>query len=206
MHLDKCFRKKHKRKASQVAWDSLGAVGQLSIFLIAFMSSTLAISIFLARAKRRRKDGESYLGFLIRDVQGRKKKKRKKLRKKIGNGTLDEDLLSDGEENVRTVPARPGRSSKKTTSSAKSIRSKSKSKRAKDDSDNKSVKSSRSRSKSRTRAKSKARTKEGADEADEAKSTKPSRSRSRSRARGTSKSVKRDSKNKKDDNSRRQLV
>ena len=206
MHLDKCFRKKHKRKASQVAWDSLGAVGQLSIFLIAFMSSTLAISIFLARAKRRRKDGESYLGFLIRDVQGRKRKKRKKLRKKIGKGKLDEDLLSDVEENVRTVPARPGRPSKKTTRSAKSIRSKSKSKRVNDDSDSRSLKSSQSRSKSRTRSRSRARTKGSSEEDDEVKSAKSFGSRSRSGTRGRSKSVKRDSKSKKDDSSRRQLV
>ena len=164
MHLDKCFRKKHARKASSVAWDSLGAVGQLSIFLIAFMSSTLTISIFLARAKRRRQDGESYFGFFVRDIQGQKKKKRKKLRKRVGRGTLDEDLLSDDDE-FRSVPARPGKraSSKKPSGRAKSItRSKSKSTRnsvpdtpidAADKSTNSSR--SRSRSKSRTRSRSK---------------------------------------------------
>ncbi|KAL7534087.1 hypothetical protein ACHAXR_005628, partial [Thalassiosira sp. AJA248-18] len=123
MHLDKCFRKKHVRRSSSVAWDSLGAVGQLSVFLIAFMASTLTISIFLARAKRRRQDGESYLGFLVRDIRGQKKKKRKKLRKKVGRGTLDEDLLSDDDEGgFRSVPARPG---KKPPTSVRSNRSRS---------------------------------------------------------------------------------
>lgn len=157
-HLDKCFRKKHPRKATSVAWESLGAVGQLSVVLIAFMSMTLATSIFLARAKERRHDGESYLGFLMRDLKPKKKQKRKKLRKRIGNGTLDEDLLSDDDEvGFRSVPARPGKSS----SSKKSTRSKSKTRRVqRSDSDEKSVKSaksarSRSRSKSKTRSRSK---------------------------------------------------
>lgn len=171
MHLDKCFRKKHKRKASSVAWDSLGTVGQLSIILIAFMSSTLAISIFLARARRHRHKGESYLGFIIRDIQGRKKKKRKKLRKRVGRGTLDVDLLSDDDENegFRSVPARPGRSAAKSGGSARTVRSKSSTGRSKsksrvpsNDADDRSVKSgrssrSRSRSKSRTRGRSKSK-------------------------------------------------
>jgi len=162
MHLDKCFRKKHARKASSVAWDSLGAVGQLSIFLIAFMASTLTMSIFLARAKRRRRDGESYLGFLVRDLQG-KKKKRKKLRKKVGHGTLDEDLLSD-DDAFRSVPARPGKSDRSKSSKrskSKSFRSKSKSKKSSPemslDADSVSEKSSRSRSQSRSRSRSRSK-------------------------------------------------
>ncbi|KAL7554676.1 hypothetical protein ACHAWF_018218 [Thalassiosira exigua] len=178
MHLDKCFRMKHARKATSVAWDSLGTVGQLSIFLIAFMSSTLTISIFLARAKRRRQDGESYLGFLVRDIQGRKTTKKKMLRKRVGRGTLDMDLLGDEDEGgFRSVPARPGRPSTKKSSrsgcsksvSSKGSRSKSKVRRVppKSEGDEKSIKtksskmssgslkSSRSRSKSRTRSRSK---------------------------------------------------
>ena len=181
MHLDKCFRKKHARKATAVVWDSLGTVGQLSVILIAFMSSTLTISIFLARAKRRRHDGESYISFLIRDMQPRKKTKGKKLRKRvIGRGILDEDLLGDGDDegDFRTVPARPGKSSK----SVKSVRSK--------------TKQNRSRSKSKTRKGSPER---------EDKSVKSARSRSKSRTRSRSKSVKRSEKKKEDDN-RRQLV
>jgi len=177
MHLDKCYKKKHARKASSVAWDSLGTVGQLSIILIAFMSSTLAISIFLARAKRSRQDGESYIGFIIRDIQGRKKKKRKKLRKRVvGRGTLDEDLLSDDDMGgFRSVPARPGsKSSKKVSSTIRSVRSKSKTKRSdrsksksrrglpdtpveSDDKSLKSTRSSRSRSRSKTGTRSRSR-------------------------------------------------
>lgn len=173
MHLDKCFRIKHARSASSVAWDSLGAVGQLSILLIAFMSSTLTISIFLARAKRRRQDGESYLGFLIRDIQGRKKKKRKKLRKRAGHGTLDDDLLSDDDAGgFRSVPARPGISSKRSSSArpprsrsstAKRSRSKSKAHRVApmeaEDKSAKMVKPSQSRTRSKSRTKARSRSK-----------------------------------------------
>jgi hypothetical protein len=115
-HSDKCFRKKHARKTSAVAWDALGAIGQLSMFLLFFMATTLSISLFLAKARRMKNDGESYLGFLIRDLQGdpNKKRKKKKLRKKVGKrGVLDKDLLEDEppEEynKTRTVPARLGK-------------------------------------------------------------------------------------------------
>ena len=173
MHLDKCYRRKHARRAAYsaiVAWDSLGLVGQLSVVLVAFMTLTLSISIFLARANQRRRDGESYLGFLIRDIQGKKPGKRKKLRKKraVGRGALDEELLSDDDSGVefRAVPARPGRSSSKVSRMRARSRSKSRtrSKRVEDDDDDestepdarstaKSVKSSRS-SRSRSRSKS----------------------------------------------------
>ncbi len=110
--LDKCFRQKHALKASSVAWDALGAVGQFSIFLLFFMASTLTLSIFHARARSRKNDGESYLSFFIRDMVGEPKKRKKKLRrKKTGRGTLDQDLLEDEQHDnkIRTVPARPGR-------------------------------------------------------------------------------------------------
>lgn len=181
--LDKCYRKKHIRKASSVAWDSLGTVGQLSFFLLAFMASTLAISIFLARAKRRRRDGESYFGFFVRDIQGGKKK-RKKLRKKVGPG-LDADLLSEDDQDLRNVPGRPG----KSRSSRKSKSSKS--------------------SKSRARSKSVKRSSKKDDESLEEKKSSKSRARSKSRTRARSKSARR---NRKDDDdsddnpSRRQLV
>ena len=200
MHLDKCFRIKHARSASSVAWDSLGAVGQLSIFLIAFMSSTLTISIFLARAKRRRQDGESYLGFFIRDIQGRKKKKRKKLRKRVGRGMLDQDLLSDEDEGVfRNVPAPPGRSSKRS-SSVRPPRSKSSNTR-------------RSRSKSMARRRPPMNNEDqSANSNMSVKPPKPSKSRerSKSRIRSRSKSTKRSTEESSDDNGsktpRRQLV
>lgn len=184
MHLDKCFRRKHARRASSaiVAWDSLGLVGQLSIVLVAFMSLTLSISIFLARANQRRRDGESYLGFLIRDIQGRKEGKRKKLRKKqAGRGTLDEELLSD-EESFRAVPARPGRLSAKASRGSRS------------------VSRARSRSKSRTRRCAV----EDDDEIDAKSTIKSVKSSRSSRSRSRSKSAKRSSTTK--DSSRRQLV
>ena len=186
MHLDKCFQKKHARTASSIAWSSLGAVGQLSIYLLAFMASTLTVSIFLARAKRRRKDNESYFGFLVREIQGRKKK-RKKLRKRIGHGVLDEDLLSGDEDNAfRSVPARPG----------KSVRPRSSSRRSKSRARSKSISSKRSKD-----------SKEPSSDVDD-QSRKSTRSRSRSKTRSRSKSVKRDNKPSGDDEGapRRQLV
>lgn len=117
--LDKCFRQKHALKASSVAWDALGAVGQFSIFLLFFMASTLTLSIFHARARSRKNDGESYLSFFIRDMVGEPKKRKKKLRrKKVGRGTLDQDLLENEQvdNKIRTVPARPGRMASKKKS------------------------------------------------------------------------------------------
>mmetsp|Transcript_58169 Transcript_58169/g.123352 ORF Transcript_58169/g.123352 Transcript_58169/m.123352 type:complete len:833 (+) Transcript_58169:2-2500(+) len=198
MHLDKCFKKKHARKAASVAWDSLGAVGQLSVILIAFMSSTLTISIFLARAKRRRQDGESYLGFLIRDIQGRKRKKRKKLRKrKAGRGKLDEDLLSDDDNDeggFRSVPARPGKSSSRKPggrpprSSTRPPRPGStRRSRSKSRADDMPVSSSRSRSIRRSRSRSKADRAldtPGASMDEEEKTVKSSRNKSKSTSRG----------------------
>jgi hypothetical protein len=179
MHLDRCYRRKHARRASSavVAWDSLGLVGQLSVLLVAFMTLTLSVSIFLARANQRRREGESYLGFFIRDIQGRKHGKRKKLRKRAGIGALDEEFLSDDDSGVefRTVPSRPGRSSGKVSRGARSV--------------------SRSKSRPRTHTGEE----DEIDEKSTAKSVKSSRS---SRSRSRSKSAKRSSK----DSSRRQLV
>ena len=96
-HLDKCFQRRARPKVSAVAWDSLGQVGQASVFLISFMAITLAFSLFIARARKKRKKGESYLGFFIRDTFRRKKKrksrkKKKSLRRKLKG--LDKDLES----------------------------------------------------------------------------------------------------------------
>jgi len=77
-HLDRCFRKRTRPKASAVVWDSLGAVGQFTLFLLVFMSVTLAVSIFLARARKRRKKGETYMAFLMRDAKRKGKKRKKK--------------------------------------------------------------------------------------------------------------------------------
>jgi len=87
-HLDKCFRKRYKPKASAVAWDALGTIGQFSVMLVVFMAVTLSVSIFLARARKKRRRGEGYLGFFFRDLS-RKRKKRRKTR----NGDLNEKML-----------------------------------------------------------------------------------------------------------------
>jgi hypothetical protein len=96
-HLDRCAKRfsSHHMKASSVAWNSLGGFGQLSIFLVSFMAATLSISLFLARAKKRRRKGESYYDFMMRDWNrgsGRGRKKKKKSRRSMNRG-LDEDLL-----------------------------------------------------------------------------------------------------------------
>ena len=97
-HLDKCFRKRYKPKASAVAWDALGSVGQFSVMLVAFMAVTLSISIFLARARKKRRRGESYLGFFFRDLT---RKRRKKRRKK--GSTLEDGLLDGGSRRSKST-------------------------------------------------------------------------------------------------------
>jgi hypothetical protein len=127
-HLDKCFRKRYKPKASAVAWDALGSIGQFSVMLVVFMAVTLSISIFLARARKKRRRGESYLGFFFRDLT----RKRRKKRRKTKNADLEEKML-DG-------ASRRSKSSKRTSS-----RSRSKSRR-------RSKSASKDRSGSRTRS------------------------------------------------------
>jgi len=88
-HLDKCFRKRYKPKASAVAWSALGSVGQFSVMVVACMAVTLSISIFLARARKKRRRGESYLGFFFRDLTRKRRKKRKKKGSTMEDGLLD---------------------------------------------------------------------------------------------------------------------
>ncbi len=95
VHLDKCFRKRYKPKASAVAWDALGTIGQFSVMLIVFMAVTLSVSIFLARARKKRRRGESYVGFFLRDIS------RKKKRRKTRNADLNEKML-DGSSSRRS--------------------------------------------------------------------------------------------------------
>jgi len=124
-HLDKCVKMNFKNKAGSVAWASLGPIGQLSIFLVTFMAVTLSASIFLARARKRRRRGESYLRFLVRDVAAAGKKKRKKLRKKrrTKNRDLEEDMLAG------RPPRSSGGSRSKSKSRGGSSRSKSRERR-----------------------------------------------------------------------------
>ncbi|KAL3907536.1 MAG: hypothetical protein SGILL_008833 [Bacillariaceae sp.] len=108
-HLDKCFRKRYKPKASAVAWDALGSIGQFSVMLVVFMAVTLSISIFLARARKKRRRGESYLGFFFRDLT----RKRRKKRRKNKNADLEVKMLPDG-------ASRRSKSSKRGTSRSRS--------------------------------------------------------------------------------------
>jgi hypothetical protein len=129
-HLDKCFRKRYKPKASAVAWDALGSVGQFSVMLVVFMAVTLSISIFLARARKKRRRGESYLGFFFRDLT---RKRRKKKRRK-GTG-LEEGMLDSASS----------RKSKSSSSKRGSSRSRSKSRLRSKSSSGKSRDGSKSR-------------------------------------------------------------
>lgn len=113
--LDKCVRKRYKPKPSAVAWDALGSVGQMSVMLVLFMAITLSVSIFLARARKKRRRGESYLGFFFRDLT----RKRKKKRRKTGKG-LDERMLPE-------VSSRRSRSAGRRTTRSKSTNRRSKS-------------------------------------------------------------------------------
>jgi hypothetical protein len=116
-HLDKCFRKRYKPKASAVAWDALGSVGQFSVMLVVFMAVTLSISIFLARARKKRRRGESYLGFFFRDLT----RKRRKKRRKKGTSELEESMLPE-------TASRRSKSSKRGSSRSRSKSTKRRSK------------------------------------------------------------------------------
>ena len=113
-HLDKCFRKRYKPKASAVAWDALGSVGQFSVMLVAFMAVTLSISIFLARARKKRRRGESYLGFFFRDLTRKRRKKRRK------KGSTMEDGLLDGGSRRSKSTKRSGASQSRSKSRQRS--------------------------------------------------------------------------------------
>lgn len=169
-HLDKCFQKRSKRmNSSSVAWDSLGRVGQASVFLVTFMASTLAFSLFVSRARKKRRRGESYLGFFLRDTFRLKKKKRrgrKSSRKKKKNlyrklKGLDKDLeksmLDDKSRRSRSSRSRSrGGSRSKSGHSTSDSKSRSKSRSGK--LSNQTVTpSSSSRRSSKTRSKSRSR-------------------------------------------------
>jgi len=134
--LDKCVRKRYKPKPSAVAWDALGTVGQISVMLVIFMAVTLSVSIFLARARKKRRRGESYLGFFFRDLTRKRKKKRRK--GGSSNKALEENMLPD------TASRRSKSSGRRSTRS--SSRSKRRSKSSSRPSSGRS--SSRSRSQS----------------------------------------------------------
>jgi hypothetical protein len=148
--LDKCVRKRYKPKPSA------GTVGQISVFLVVSMAITLSVSIFLARARKKKRRGESYLGFFFRDLTRKKKKKRKK----TGKNGLEESILPDGSSRRSRSTGR--RSSHRSTSrNTKSRRGKSVSRRSRSESRNNSLRpvpvqppgyeNSRSRDRNRSR-------------------------------------------------------
>uniref|UniRef100_A0A7S2KSQ7 Uncharacterized protein n=1 Tax=Leptocylindrus danicus TaxID=163516 RepID=A0A7S2KSQ7_9STRA len=158
-HLDKCVRKRYARSNRAVFWDSLGAIGQFSLLLMAFMAITLTVSVFVARAKKRKRRNETYVDFFMRDLRGgssgKKKKLVKKKKKRIKRSSLKEKLVDDYEDdlgysNPTVPPPRPGRKSR-----TKSERSRSKSKSR---SSNSSRVSGRSRSRSRSKSRRSLRT------------------------------------------------
>ena len=117
--LDKCVRKRYKPKPSAVAWDALGSVGQMSVMIVIFMAITLSVSIFLARARKKRRRGESYLGFFFRDLTRKRKKKRRK-GSSSKPSALEERMLPD-------VASRRSRSAGRRSTRSKSSNQRSKS-------------------------------------------------------------------------------
>lgn len=156
-HLDKCFQRRTRPiRSSAVAWDSLGKVGQASVFLVTFMATTLAFSLFIARARKKRRRGESYLGFFLRDTFKLRKKKRKGSRSSRKKKMLYRKLKGldkDLEKSMLDGRSRGSRSrSRGGTSRSKSSRSKSGSRLTNQTvtPSSSSRRSSKSRSKSRT--------------------------------------------------------
>ena len=178
-HLDRCFRKQHSRKAAAQAWDSLGTVGQVSVILIAFMATTLSISLFLSRARKKKRRGESYVGFFVRDMAkkgGGKKKKKLKKRRSVESDLMSDDMFSEDNQYQPPPPPRSARTSRTTKSGS---RSKSK--------DRGSASSARGRSQSKSRSKPPP---EGGDDGASRKTSRTSRSREPKRSKSRDESSK----------------
>lgn len=187
-HLDKCFRATNARKAPSVAWESLGPVGQLSVFLVSFMAITLSTSIFLARARKKKRRGESYMGFFLRDVsKGRgKKRRKKKLRKKrrTKNRELEEGMLGGDRS------SRPPRSKSKSRSSRSSSRrpSSDSGRRHEEGGSSSKRSSSKHRSSSSSRPRSSSKRHHDDDRSERKRSSSKSRDKDKDRERSKSKS------------------
>ena len=157
-HLDKCFRRSHQRRSSAVVWDSLGAIGQLSVLLVMFMSSTLAASLFFTRARKRKAAGESYIAFFMRDMKRKKKKtlKKKKSSRKKKISELEDDILAGDtlHSDMMTSSSRQGRSRSKSRGRSRSKSRRRSMSRGKSDKSLKSDKSDRT-GKSKSSKKSK---------------------------------------------------
>ena len=127
-HLDKCFRKRYKPKASAVAWDALGSVGQFSVMLVVFMAVTLSVSIFLARARKKKRRGESYIGFFFRDLTRKSKGKKGKKKKSSREDPLLGDTRSQRSKRRSRSRPRSGSGSRGGTTSRSGSKSRSRSK------------------------------------------------------------------------------
>merc|ERR1712238_306745 len=147
-HLDICFRKRNKPKAAVAVWNSLGAVGQFSLFLVSFMAVTLSASIFLSRAKRRRKKKIRPLEekMLDNDATSSSKKSRSRSRP-----------ISGKSKEKSKAPSRTRFKSRDTTKQKEVDRSRDKSRSTLSKKKSDSGRSTTSRSKSRGRGKSKSR-------------------------------------------------
>jgi hypothetical protein len=100
--------------------------------LVAFMASTLAFSLFIARARKKRRKGESYLGFFLRDTfklrkkrtsKGTRSSRKKKLYRKLKG--LDKDLeksMIDGRSRGSRSRSRGGSSRSKSSRSKSGAR------------------------------------------------------------------------------------
>lgn len=122
--LDKCVRKRYKPKPTAVAWEALGSVGQLSIFIVMLMAVTLSVSIFLARARKKRKRGESYLGFFFRDLTRKRKPKKRRKNGSGKSGGLGEKMLPESSSRrSRSTGRRSTRSASRSKSNRRSTKS-----------------------------------------------------------------------------------
>jgi hypothetical protein len=109
--LDKCYRLQYSRKSStMVFWDSLGPIGQLSVMLMTFMATTLFMSIFAARFRKRRRPQESYGSFLWRDCFSGKKKRRRRIRRTTKRSELSDAMIPDSDEDTNEESGTDGTS------------------------------------------------------------------------------------------------
>lgn len=153
-HLDKCFARRSRPRHATVAWDSLGKVGQVSVLLVSFMAVTLAFSLFIARARKKRRKGESYVGFFLRDTFRKKKKKKKRSKKKRSLRRQLKGLDKDLEESMLDDRSRRSGRSKRSSRSKSKSRSKSRSRGLEAQTIQPSSASTSGKSRSKSRSKS----------------------------------------------------
>ena len=119
--LDRCFEGvRHRPRVAAAALNGLGNVARFSLILMAFMAVTLAVSMTVARARRKKRRGETYLQFLWRDwTKKKRKKKRRNGRSELAQGMLDGQSTRSKSRSRRSR----SRSKSKSRSSGGSVRS-----------------------------------------------------------------------------------